>query len=144
MQPIIINLIALTYASGQLWPVGCETLPADEGVAPTDIATAFIDEMWGTNQLVVLIAGGWQQTTDGVQLTIVALLNAGTVPIDASPVRAQSSADVLAALLMVGARWRTDPALRQALARFGRLKSSTRAPGFKHIPTSVKGARYDR
>ena len=119
MQPIAINLITLTHASGQLWPVARETLPATEGVAPTDLATALIDETWGTDRLVALVAGGWQQTIDGVQLTIVALLDAIAVDADAVPVTAAASAEMLAALLMVGARWRTDPALRQALARFG-------------------------
>lgn len=90
-----------------------------EGAAPADIATALIDEAWGTDHLVALVAGGWQQTAVGVQLTIVALLDAIAVEYDATPVTAAASAEMLAALLLVGARWRTDPALRQALARFG-------------------------
>ena len=118
MPSITVNLLVLTASGGQLWPVSRTTLPMPEGFSPKTAAAA-IDTTWGADRLVALVECGWLRTTEGVQLTLVGLLDAIAVPTDAKPIDRQTDAETLAALLLVGAKWRTDPALRQALARFG-------------------------
>ena len=119
MPPITVSLLVLTASGGQLWPVSRTTLPMPEGFSAKTAAAAAIDNTWGRDRLVALVECGWLRTAEGVQLTLVGLLDAIAVPTDAKLIDRQTDAETLAALLLVGAKWRTDPALRQALARFG-------------------------